>query len=346
MTTAASPLLNRLLVGALGALFIGVLSPSSAVLAQQGPPTPPPEYGPMSISMEDVEYPYPVDYMPLRRYGKDLRMAYMDVEPVGVPNGKTVVLLHGLNFFGEYWGGTMEVLSEEGFRVIAIDQIGFGRSSKPILPYSLVQHAANTRELLEHLDVSHAAIVGHSFGGMLATRFALIYPEITTHLALVNQIGMTDQRLSRGWRDTEEVYQGNLARDYDAIRANIERYYVEWRPEFERHVEIHYGWIRSSDWPRLARIRASNIQAIYTEPVVYDWPLIEARTLVIGGEEDGPNFPELAETVAESVPNAELVLFPDVGHNPHLEAPDIFHPELVRFLETDPMPGFGGGRDH
>ncbi len=65
-------------------------------------------------------------------------------------------------------------------------------------------------------------------------------------------------------------------------------------------------------------------------------PQMETKTLVIGGAEDGPNFPERARTVAEAFPNAELVLIPDVGHNPHLEAPEIFNRELIRFLSSDP----------
>jgi pimeloyl-ACP methyl ester carboxylesterase len=295
-----------------------------------------PAEAPVSISLEDVEYPFPVTYLPLRLHGEDVRMAYMDVAPQDSNNGRSVVLLHGLNFFGEYWAGTIEALRNQGFRVVAVDQVGFGRSSKPLIPYTLGQHAANTRRLLEHLGIAEAAIVGHSFGGMLATRFALFYPEVATHLVLVNQIGLTDLRLQRPWRPTEEVYQEELERDSAAIRRTFERYYVQWRPEFERHVHIHRGWTRSGDWPRLAMIRALNRQVIFSEPVVYDWPHIRSRTLVIGGEVDGSDFPALARNVAESIPNAELVLFPDIGHNPHLEAPALFHEALVRFLRSDP----------
>lgn len=295
----------------------------------------PAHYGPMSINLEDVEYPHPVSYLPLTLYGHDVRMAYMDVAPQGQPNGRTVVLLHGMNFFGEYWEGTIEALRAEGYRVVVPDQIGFGRSSKPIIPYTLHDKVLNTRRLLESLGVERAAIVGHSMGGMVATRFAFSYPEIASHLVLVNQIGLQDARLQRPWRDTEEVYRSGLDRGYEAVLQGMERYYVTWKPEYEKYVRIHYGWTLSADWPRLARVRAHNQQMIYMDPVVYDWPHIEVQTLVIGGEQDGPSFPELARRVAESIPDAELVLFPDVGHNPHLEAPELFRPALLRFLGSD-----------
>lgn len=295
----------------------------------------------MSINMEDVPYPYPVEYLPLTLYGQDVRMAYMDESPSAPGNGRTVVLLHGMNFFAEYWGSTMAALLDEGFRVIAIDQIGFGRSSKPIIPYTLGDIALNIRTLLEELQVEEAAIVGHSLGGMMATRFAFTYPEVTSHLALVNQIGMTDSRLSRPPRRVEDSYRSGLRRDYRAVRANIERYYVEWDPAAEHFVRIHYGWTQSAEWPRLAMVRALVSQMIYAEPIVYDWPQIQSSTLVIGGAEDGPNFPEQATRVAESIPNARLHLIPGVGHNPHLAAPELFRPVLIDFLLSDPVPRAG-----
>jgi pimeloyl-ACP methyl ester carboxylesterase len=291
------------------------------------------EQGPISINLEDIPYPHMVEYFSLNLYGKDLRMAYMDVEPPGTPNGRTVVLLHGMNFFGEYWAATIEALTAEGFRVVVPDQIGYGRSSKAILPYNFHLKASNTRKLLRSLEIEEVAVVGHSMGGMVATRFAFSYPEMTTHLVLVNMIGMTDARLSRPWRDTDEVYRSNLERSYDAIRQGQERYYVEWKPEYEKYIRIHHGWTLSPDWPRMARVRALNQQMVYHDPVVYDFPHVEAPTLVIGGEEDGPRFPELARGVADAVPDAELVLFENVGHNPHFEAPDLLHRELIRFLE-------------
>jgi len=307
----------------------------AATLAAQSQP--PPDYGPVSISLEEVPYPFPVSYLPFTMYGEPVRMAYMDVAPAGAANGRAVVLLHGLNFFGEYWGGTMEALRQEGFRVIAIDQIGFGRSSKPLVPYTLGDMTLNIRRLLTHLGLERAAVVGHSMGGMVATRFALSYPDVTTHLALVNQIGLTDQKLTRPWRSTEDVYQANLERSWAAVRANFERYYVEWDPAAEEYVRIHYGWTLSPEWPRLAMIRAHLLQMIYAEPIVYDWPFVRPRTLVIGGEVDGPDFPAAARRVAETIPNAELVLFPNVGHNPHLEAPELFRPALIAFLKSDPL---------
>lgn len=296
----------------------------------QGQPSP--EWGPVSINLEDVPYPHPVAWLPLRMDGEDVRMAYMDVAPLGTPRGRTVVLLHGMNFFGAYWEGTIEALRRDGYRVVVPDQVGFGRSSKPLGRYSQYQQASQTRELLDALGVERAVVVGHSMGGMIATRFAFLFPDRTERLVLVNPIGMEDSRSSRPWRSLDEHYRSALARDYDQVEANIRRYYVEWQPEAREFIRIHYGWTLSPDWPRLAMIRALHTKMFYEQPVVYDWPGIQVPTLLLGGAVDGPDFPSLARRAASTIPGASLILLDEVGHNPHLEAPDRFHSELLSFL--------------
>ncbi len=300
----------------------------------QGMTQAPDDWGPVSIGLEEIEYPYPVFYMNFTAQSKDVRMAYMDVPPAGPPNGQAVVLLHGLNFFGEYWAGTIDALTREGFRVIVPDQIGFGRSSKPVIAYSFQKKAGNTKKLLEKLGVEEAAIVGHSMGGMLASRFAFSYPETTTHLVLVNMIGKHDFRLTRPWSSTDEVYESELNRSYEGIRRGQERYYVEWKQEYEKYIRIHYGWTLSPEFPRLAKVRALNRQMVYSQPVVYEFPHLQSKTLILSGREDGADFADLARQTAEAIPDSKLILLDNVGHNPHFEAPDRFHSELIRFLNS------------
>jgi len=305
----------------------------------QAPPTPT-DVKPGSINMEDVPYPYPVSYLPMTLYGQDVRMAYMDVTPEGQANGRTVVLFHGMNFFGEYWAATIDVLRKQGFRVVVPDQIGFGRSSKPVIPYNFHDMALNTRKLLQHLGIAKAAIVGHSMGGMLSARFAASYPDMTERAVIYNPIGLTDARWERPWRSTDESYKDTLAWTYQSIYRGIARYFVTgWKPEYEKYVRIHYGWTLSGDWPRFAMVRTLVQQMVYVDPVVYDWAHIKVKTLVLGGDKDGPNFPERAKHIADSIPGAELVLIPGVGHVPHFESPDLFYKALLKFLNSDSPTG-------
>ena len=90
---------------------------------------------------------------------------------------------------------------------------------------------------------------------------------------------------------------------------------------------------KGGDWPRLAMVRSIYQQITYLDPVYYDWAHIKVKTLVLGGERDSENFPALAKHIADTIPGGELVLIPNVGHVPHLQAPDVFNRELLKFLD-------------
>jgi pimeloyl-ACP methyl ester carboxylesterase len=327
------------------ALLCAALLFAAPLLAQRGPageapPHAPSDVKPGSITYDDVPYPYPVSYLPLTVYGQDVRMAYMDVPPAGPFNGRTVVLFHGMNFGGFYFGGPIDTLRKQGFRVVAPDQIGFGRSSKPVIPYNFHDMAANSRKLLQFLGIAKAVIVGHSMGGMLAARFAASYPEITERVVLYDPIGLTDPRFERPWRTADEAYKAALAQTpdqrYQAFYANIRRYFPPgtWKPEYELYARILYAPTMGAEWPRLAMVRAIYQQITYLDPVVYDWPHIKVKTLVMGGDKDGEDFPALAKHIAGTIPGAELVLFPNVGHLPHIQTPDLFNQALLKFLNS------------
>lgn len=155
--------LHRLFIVALLAIATIVAELPRTALAEEPPP--------LSITLEEYVYRYPVRFMPVVMEGQDLKMAYMDVLPSGGGNGKSVLLLHGKNFSGAYWKDTITFLTNNGYRVIAPDQIGFGKSSKPNIHYSFHALAANTKKLLDTLNIKEVIVVGHSMGGMLATRF-------------------------------------------------------------------------------------------------------------------------------------------------------------------------------
>lgn len=304
----------------------------------------PADVKPGSITCEECPYPYPSSYLPLTLYGQDVRISYMDVAPQAQANGHTVVLLHGNNFAGFYFGVVIDALRKEGFRVIVPDQIGYGRSSKPIIPYNLADMARNTRAILKSLNIDKAMIVGHSMGGMVAARFATQYPAVTERLVLFNPIGLTDARFSSPVGDPDEAYKRTLASTYQTIRASLMRYVAHrpsaWNSQFESYARIRYAWTLSSDWPRLARVQALINNVIYLDPVVYDWAHIQSPTLVYGGAEDmlagtPAVFQEAMKHLAATIPNGNgrLELLLGLGHVPFIEAPERALPPLVAFLK-------------
>jgi pimeloyl-ACP methyl ester carboxylesterase len=277
-------------------------------------------------------------------------MAYMDV-PAAQPNGQTVVLLHGKNFTASYWEPTIRFLSARGFRVIAPDQIGFGKSSKPAgYQYSFQQLASNTSALLDAAGVTQVSVVGHSMGGMLATRFALMYPARVGRLVLVNPIGLEDWKTVVPYRAIDQWYEQEKKATVDSVREYQRTSYYggTWKPEYERLIEIAAGVTKHPDYPKVAWASALTYDMVFTQPVVYEFPRLTVPTLLVIGQRDRTalgrawapkdvaatlgDYPVLGKRAAAAIPGARLVEIPGVGHLPQVEAFEAYSEALVRFL--------------
>lgn len=306
---------------------------------------------PYNAELEGYQYPYAVSYFKLNLQGQSLYMAYMDVQP-SKPNGKVVMLLHGKNFCGAYWDSTAADLSKNGYRVIIPDQIGFGKSTKPAhLQYSFQLLAQNTKALLDSLKISKTAVLGHSMGGMLATRFTLMYPEVVEKLILENPIGLEDWKVKVPYQSVDKWYKGELQQNYEKIKQyQLDNYYAgQWKPAFEKWALLQAGWTVGPDYPRVAWNSALTYDMIFTQPVFYEFENIKAPTLLIIGQRDRTalgkasvpeevkktmgNYPELGQTISKRIPHAKLVPVAGVGHLPHIEAYPQFIQPLLEFLK-------------
>lgn len=301
--------------------------------------------------LEGFDYPHPVSIFTLESQGQTLEMAYMDVAPKE-PNGDTVVLLHGKNFCAATWEATIDALGEAGYRVVAVDQIGFCKSSKPEhYQFSLHQLAANTRALLAHLDIERSHVLGHSMGGMLAARYALMYPQATNGLLMVNPIGLEDwQAMGVPWRSIDDWFAREKQTSADSIRSYQRDIYFngEWEPEYDRWVDMLAGMYAGPDGERVAWNQALTSDMVFTQPVVHEFPNIRVSTTLFIGQRDRTaigrdlapeplksrlgNYPELGQRAVRSIPFSTLVSFDELGHSPQVEAPERFHNALLAIL--------------
>lgn len=331
------------------AAVLSTLSPGSAHAADDA------VYG---AELEGFSYPYPVKQYQFRSQGTALHMAYMDVAPSGAANGRTAVLLHGKNFCGATWQATIVALTRAGYRVVAPDQVGFCKSSKPAhYQYSFQQLADNTQALLASIGVQRATLVGHSTGGMLAVRYALMFPQQTEQLALVNPIGLEDWKaLGVPSLGVDKWYARELATSADKIRAyEKSTYYVDsWKPEYEPWVQMLAGMNRGPGKQSVAWNSALLYDMIYTQPVVYEFPQITVPTLLLIGLKDTTaigkdaappevrarlgRYAELGKRAARTIPGATLVEFADLGHAPQMQDPAAFHAALIKGLQVPAQP--------
>jgi len=275
-------------------------------------------------------------------------MAFRDVKPTAAANGHTVLLLHGKNFSGYYWERVIHLLASRGFRVVAPDQIGFGLSSRPDIHYSFHQLAATTKALLDHLGIARVVVVGHSMGGMLATRFTLMYAGTVEKLVLEDPIGLEDYRTFVPYASIEELYKNELNATYESFLNYQRSYYTSWKPEYEPYVRDQAWVLATGEYPRAALASALTSEMIYEQPVCYEFSRIAVPTLLIIGREDrtvpgkarlspemkaiAGDYPKLGKKTQEMIRGSKLVEVPGAGHIPHIERPDAFDTALLAFL--------------
>jgi len=307
---------------------------------------------PYGIGLEGFPYPHPVSLLTLSEDEDGLRKAYMDVKPTGAANGRSALLLHGRNFPSSYWETAITALTGAGYRVIVPDQVGFGKSSKPLFALSFDMLAAHTVKLLDHLGIARADIVAHSMGGMLAVRIARSYPARIDKIVLEAPIGLEDYRnfappveTSRIMADedrlTPEGYRTQLVNNYsltlppDAIT-----------PFIEARMRIK----GSAEYPRWLRAFVNSYQMIWSQPVVYEIPLVQQPVLFIMGGNDrnapgrafapmdlrgrmGDNA-RLARELAGRMPNGKVEVYEGIGHLVHMEAVERFNASMLSFLNA------------
>lgn len=297
-------------------------------------------------------YPDTVESFRFESQHQSMEMAYMDVKPQGESRG-TFVLLHGKNFNGAYWHQTIDFLSKEGFRVVVPDQIGFGRSSLPQnYQFTFDQLAANTHKLLDHLGVQSAQVIGHSMGGMLATQFSLQYPDFVDQLILLNPIGLEDWRgLGVPYVPVEQIYQSEKKKDFESIKAYQQASYYDgdWNEQFEPWAKMLAEQYAGERGDRFAWDMALTSDMVLSQPVVYELDQLEMPTVLMIGLRDRTaigrglvddklaqqmgDYTQLGKQAAERIPDSKLIEFDDVGHLPHIEAPDRYLEALGRVID-------------
>ncbi|ANF49414.1 alpha/beta hydrolase [Chryseobacterium glaciei] len=305
---------------------------------------------PLDADLTNYQYPYEAHFINLKSQNNDLKMAYMDVKPK-ISNGKVIMLLHGKNFNGAYWKQTAKDLSDKGFRVIIPDQIGFGKSSKPqSYQFSFSQLAENTKAILDELKIDKTIVLGHSMGGMVATRFTLLYPEKVQKLILENPIGLEDYKTFAGYQTIDQAYQSELKNTAETYKNYQLKFYYDnkWKTEYQPWLDLIAGWTFHSDYPKVAWDAALTSDMIYNQPVCYEFKNIKTPTLLIIGTRDRTaigkdrapkelqpkmgQYQELGKKTQQQIEGSKLVEIENVGHLPHIEVYDKFWNALYDFI--------------
>ena len=282
--------------------------------------------------------------------GLDLEMAYMHLPSNNKKKG-TITLLHGKNFTSSYWKDIALVLNSLGYEVLIPDQIGFGKSSKPLnYQYTFQSLALNTKKLLASLNIGSTQIIAHSMGGMLASRFSLMYPDIVSNLILINPIGLENYLKYVEYKDIDLFYDKELKlKPENIIKYQKKNYYDgQWIKKYELLASHLIGWINGEDKQLLAKISAKTYDMIFTGPVIEEFKNFKVPVSLIIGTRDrtGPGrnwkkegvdyelgrYDLLGNRVKKLNNQISIVELRGLGHLPHIEDFNTFFKELNKVL--------------
>ncbi len=251
--------------------------------------------------------------------------AYAVTGPTDAP---VVVLIHGLGLNSECWQWTTPALQAK-FRVITYDLFGHGQSSPPPETPTLSMFSNQLRDILDHCNATDAAIFGFSLGGMIARRFAQDAPMRVAALGILHSpYQRSDAAQTAILKRVEQAqHEGPSA----TIEAALERWFTDgYRAENPQMMDLVRSWVTANDiavYHTIYRVLAEGIDEI-TAPT----PPISCPTLVVTGDEDFGNGPEMTQAIAAEIPGAETHILSGLRHMALAEAPDRMNVPLLAFL--------------
>ena len=243
--------------------------------------------------------------------------------------GHPVVLIHGVGLNKEMWGGQIVGLAPH-YRVIAYDMLGHGESPRPDPDTGLPGYAEQLHELLTHLGLPNATVIGFSMGGLVARAFALHYPQSLAGLVILNSVfnRSTEQRAGVIARTSQAAEHGPDANAAEALSRWFSREYQAANPA--QIAAIRQVLASNDPQGYLTTYKLFATQDMYRAE---DLGSIHAPTLVATGELDPGSTPDMARQLALRIHGARVEILAEQRHMMPVESPRLVNHMLLDFLK-------------
>ena len=246
----------------------------------------------------------------------------------GLEDAPVIALIHGLGLCRHLWRDHLPQLASR-YRIINYDLYGHGESAPPPTKASLTVYAQQLADLLDHLKIDNASVVGFSIGGMINRRFAMDFPQKLNALAILNSPHDRGEELQKQVeaRAQKVREQGALSTMDDALKRWFTPDYLqggegaglvrEWRLLAEPESYAQAAWVLANGVRELIAPKES----------------ISVPTFIVTCENDTGSTPKMSSQIASEIENAELVIIPQLQHLGLMEDPSAFVTPVMEFLE-------------
>ncbi len=271
-----------------------------------------------------------------------LHVAYVERNPTG----KTPVLLvHGLGSSLKFWRYQIDELAEKGYRVIAVDLPGYGKSDKPAsFPYTMEAMADVVEEVASAVHASMPVVIGHSMGGQTALSFAIRYPDKLRALVLTSPAGFEPfSTREKDWFSrvfsTRFIKKASEYQIWGSIRAAN---FQKWKPEYEWMIEERVRVAKSPEFDSYAYANVRTVTGLTNNDFVRgSLDKITAPTLIVYGEDDslipnpflhGGSAGDLMEVGHKGIKGSQLTGLPGCGHMVQIDCSADYNARVEKFL--------------
>lgn len=241
-------------------------------------------------------------------------------------SGQLILILHGWGGSSDSWLQVQKLLAREGFKVVILDFPGFGRSVTPPVAWGIKDYTNFVNNFVKEAHSGFTQpffLLGHSFGGRVAVRFAVEYPEKVKSLILCDSAGI---KVKPGFK-TRIIFL--MARIGNAIFTpkHLTRFKDSARSFF-------YSFLRRKDYVKAKGTMKETIKKILEEDLSSELERIKTKTLIIWGSADKMLPVKYAHIFKEKIANSQLEILPKIGHSPHLEVPEKLAEIINTFLKS------------
>lgn len=258
---------------------------------------------------------------------KDVTIYGQKIHYVEAGSGPNLILLHGLGGSSQAWGYNIGPLAEK-YHVFVPDQIGFGKSDKPLVNYRIRTYVDFLDQFCKQLNITRPILVGNSMGGWISAIYAATYPDRVDKLVLVDAAGYAPSKDF----DTRAFYGLNptTREEMKVLVAKV----------FYNKAFLSDAAIDQSMTARLGAGDGYTIKSI-TESIIRGEDFlddvvksIKTPTLLVWGRQDGLVPLTDGERFHKDIAGSTLVVIDQCGHVPNLEKPGEFNAAVLKFLNT------------
>ncbi len=241
-------------------------------------------------------------------------------------SGEPLVLIHGFGGDLTSWAGHVPVFAQH-YQVLAWDQRGFGQSDKPG-EYSLKLFASDLHLLLKVLKIDRAFILGTSWGGIVAQRFTLDYPEMVKALVITSSSSEVNEKMAKNCEARAEmVEKGGI----ESLSVDLDGRFVSAFPgNVDRITEgaLSRPHVDAKAYAGVDRA----VAGLYRNPMTPELKKIACPTLIMGAGKDVIAGAGGSVVIHRNIPGSKLVIIQDCGHNIGTERPEVFYSTILDFL--------------